>query len=130
MCVTERYRAPVFRMFWKNTKTEKSVNLPNISPNITSKKEMLPIKVYIFEFADLSASQRCKNEIHTLLVSKADFFHLRFFHFCFICWRKKLMPNIVLLNIFPKVPNLLRFENSSESYRQKKKECTLIPNRL
>ena len=41
---------------------------------------MLPIKVYIFELADLSASQRCKNEIHTMtmLVSKADFFHLRF----------------------------------------------------
>ena len=39
---------------------------------------MPPIKVYIFELADLSASQRCKNEIHIMLVSKADFFHLRF----------------------------------------------------
>ena len=77
MRVTERYRAPLFRMFWKNTKTEKSVNLPNISPNIASKKQMLPIKIYIFGLGDLSASQRCKNEIHTLLVSKADFFHLR-----------------------------------------------------
>ena len=63
MCVTERYRAPVFRMFWKNTKTEKSVNLPNISPNIASKKQILPIKVYIFELADLLASQRWNSKM-------------------------------------------------------------------
>ena len=39
---------------------------------------MLSIKVYIFELADLSAFQRCKNEIHAMFVSKADFFHRRF----------------------------------------------------
>ena len=49
---------------------------------------MLPIKVYIFELADLSTSQRCKNEIHTLLVSKADFFSSSFF-FTFASLKKK-----------------------------------------
>ena len=41
-------------------------------------RSKISLKVYIFELADLSAFQKCKNEIHTMLVSKAHFFHLRF----------------------------------------------------
>ena len=54
------------------------LNISDISPNIANKKQKFPIKVYIFELADLSASQWCKNQNHTMLVSKAHFFHLRF----------------------------------------------------
>ena len=93
-------------------------------------KRNFPIKVYVFELAYLSAFQRCKNEIHTMFVSKADFFHLRFFSLLLRFWRPNLMQYIVLLNIFPTIPNLLRLKNSLESYRQKKKDCTLVLNRL
>ena len=40
------------------------------------------------------------------------------------------MQNFVLLNIFPTIPNLLRLKNFLKSYRQKKKDCTLILNTL
>ena len=92
--------------------------------------QMLPIKVYIFELADLSASQRCKNEIHTLLVSKDDFFHFRFSSLFLHFLKKKTNAKYCAFDIFPTVPNVLRLKNSLKSYRQKKKECILIPNRL
>ena len=79
LCVSQSViEPPDFVCFQKTRKQKKRVNLLNISPNIANKKQKFPIKVYVFELADLSATQWCKNQIHTMLVSKAYFFHLRF----------------------------------------------------
>ena len=68
ICVSQSViEPPDFVCFEKTRKQKKRVNLLNISPNIANKKQKFPIKVYIFELADLSASQwkKEKRKKHT-----------------------------------------------------------------
>ena len=64
--------------FLKSVLNCEKCNVHRTLPSNANKKQKFPIKVYIFEFADLSACQWCKNQIHTMLVSKAHFFYFRF----------------------------------------------------
>ena len=86
------------------------------------KKSQLLIQARYFIGTSLEAKKSASSKIYTFIGSIC-FLLVIFFIFAFsslLLHLKKIMPNIVLLNIFPTVRNLLRLRNSFESNRQKR----------